>query len=161
MLLCLKAINTHLADATTIQEAIDKLEGDGRHTAITHSSDNSAMVINEINPLDMTVEESLFLGKLLDEHVLASKQYLFQAGCNLIELKHPKTEKMMTIELNLKYPLLRRECEGNPLDYRYEIIGDELGSGSFSTVYKSKGVLAPQIDGSLQLKSCYQGTRSF
>lgn len=116
---------------------------------------SSSVVTKEIDPLAMTAEESLFLGMLLDEQVCSHEQYFFKKGCNIVELKypHPLAQKNITVELNLKYPLLWRECEGDHQDHRYEIIGEKLGFGGFSTVYKSKGVLAPQIDGSLFLKN--------
>jgi serine/threonine protein kinase len=107
---------------------------------------------NEIDPLALSHEQGLFLGRVLNECVRSGKPLYFPRGLNRFQFTGADQKQKIEITLNLRYPLVWRVCEGNPCDYRFEIIGNKLGSGHYGTVYKSKGSLSPQSDGGLKLK---------
>ncbi|VVC76338.1 Serine/threonine-protein kinase PknK [Aquicella siphonis] len=115
-------------------------------------SDSCLIKTQCLDPLALTHDQSLFLGILLRCAIETNGCYYFPQGKTRIKIPGAASGSEQIIEVDLKYSLVWRQCENNPQDYRYEIVGDELGSGHFSRVYKSRGVLAPQMDGSLKLK---------
>lgn len=107
-------------------------------------------VFDSIDPVAMTADENRYLGRLLLQIHAESGEVYFPAGISTHQIARYGADP---VRLNLRRPILIRARENNPDQLRFEVIGDEIGAGGFSHVYKIIQTLIPQADGSLTSKN--------
>lgn len=103
-----------------------------------------------IDPVNMTAEESRYLGRLLLKTHAEKGEVYFPAGISSIYFNGQFGDD--TVTLNLAHPIIIRGSNHHPDQLRMEVIGKEIGSGGYSHVYKIIHTLIPQLDGSLVSK---------
>lgn len=73
--------------------------------------------------------------------------YLNKGVCWL--LCKPETGDEERLFLWLDFPMVLRQSESDPSQFRVEIVGDKLGSGNFGAVYRSLGMFVPNSQGAV------------
>lgn len=102
-----------------------------------------------IDPVNLTLEDSRYLGRILLKIHAETGEVYFPAGASTHILGKYSEER---VTLNLTHPVVIRHSRHRKDLLRIEVIGKEIGRGGFSHVYKIIHTLIPQNDGSLVSK---------
>ncbi len=115
---------------------------------VPHPNTLSLRFTKCINPAYMSVEESRLLGAML-LRVEREVVYL-PAGVSSIYIEGENDNRLF-MHMNLQRAITAR-CNSDGEQLRFEVLGEEIGKGANSHIFRTLGTLVPQSDGSLRKK---------